>query len=216
MSDIGPTLGHDDIELKNRALIVCDVDEVVLEFLTPFNGFLKASGFELLPRSFRLTGNIVSLDDGTAAAGETVAALLDEFFARQIDWQTPAGGVDKALSNLSRIADVVFLTAMPPRHYEVRRSLLNRHGLTYPLIATEKDKGPLINEIHADRDHPLIFIDDMIYNLHSVKKHAPDAHTICYMSNDHFRAMAPHPGDDVTQAADWNEIEQIIRDHMGA
>ncbi|MCP4318853.1 MAG: hypothetical protein GY789_23370 [Hyphomicrobiales bacterium] len=209
------TLGHKNVALGNRALIVCDVDEVVLEFVTPFNAFLKANGYELLPRSFSLTGNIVSLDDRSEAASDKVSDLLDWFFAEQLDWQKPAGGVDTALSNLSQLADIVFLTAMPPHHYDVRRALLDRHDLPYPLIATMEEKGPLISEIHAHRNHPLIFIDDMIYNLHSVKKHVPDAYTISYMSNDHFRAMAPHPGDGVVQARDWPDIEQIIHRHMG-
>lgn len=215
MTTSDATLGHKNVALGNRALIVCDVDEVVLEFVTPFNAFLQANGYELLPRSFRLTGNIVSLKGRNEAARETVSELLEQFYAEQLDWQKPAGGVDTALSNLSQIADIIFLTAMPPHHYEVRRSLLDRHGLPFPLVATKEEKGPVISEIHAERNHPLIFIDDMVYNLHSVKKHVPDAHTINYMSNDHFRAMAPVPGDDVVQARDWPDIEQIIRRHMG-
>ena len=210
------THGHEDVALSERPLIVCDVDEVALEFIAPFNAFLKANGFELLPRSFRLTGNIVSLGNGEEAERERVKDLLEGFFAEQLDWQTPAGGAETALSNLSRIADIVFLTAMPPHHFDVRRALLDRHNLPYPLIATVEKKGPLIGGIHGERAHPLFFIDDMIYNLHSVKKHVPDAFAINYMSNDHFRTMAPHPGDDVVQADDWLDIEQIIQQHVGA
>ena len=210
------TIGHDQLPLGERALIVCDVDEVALEFIEPFNAFLKSNGFELLPRSFRLTGNVVALDDGTEAPAEQVSEFLDGFFSVQLDWQTPAGGAETALSNLSTMADIVFLTSMPPRHFDVRRKLLDRHNLPYPLVATVEEKGPLIRQIHADRGHPVIFIDDLIYNLHSVKKHVPHAQMINFMSNDHFRAMAPHPGDDVVLAEDWSQIEQIIQRHIGA
>ena len=59
MTDV---LSLDHVILSNRPLVVCDIDEVVLEFLTPFRNFLRASGLDLLPRSFRLHGNIVVLD----------------------------------------------------------------------------------------------------------------------------------------------------------
>lgn len=210
------TVGHTQLSLEDRPLVICDVDEVVLEFLTPFNAFLNASGYELLPRSFRLTGNIITLDNGEAAENDTCRDLLEGFFSEQLDWQTPTNDVETVLSNLSELADIIFLSAMPPHHYDIRRTLLDRHGLTYPLVATNEEKGPLIREIHAEREQPLIFVDDMVYNLHSAKKHAPSAHTIYYMSNATFRSMAPHPGDGVIEAENWPHIEQIVRTHMGA
>ncbi|WP_136657046.1 hypothetical protein [Nitratireductor sp. XY-223] len=210
------TVGHTQIALEDKPLVVCDVDEVVLEFLTPLNAFLNANGYELLPRSFRLTGNIIALDSGEAAENDACRELLERFFSEQLDWQTPTTDVETVLSSLSELADIVFLSAMPPHHYDIRRTLLDRHGLTYPLVATNAEKGPLIREIHGERELPLIFIDDMIYNLHSAKKHAPTTQAIYYMSNAQFRSMAPHPGDDVIEAEDWPHIEQIIRAHMGA
>lgn len=216
MSDPDLSWRSDDLALQDRALIVCDVDEVALEFVNPFNGFLKANGYELLPRSFRLTGNVVSLADAREAKREKVSELLEGFFAAQLEWQTPTGGVGTALSNLSRIADIVFLTAMPPHHYDARRSLLDRHRLHYPLVATMEAKGPLIEELHDGRDHPVIFIDDMVYNLQSARKHVPNTFAINYMSNDQFRSMAPHPGEGVVQASSWAEIERIIKAHIGA
>ncbi|MCY6380478.1 hypothetical protein [Hoeflea prorocentri] len=211
MTENSDVIGHDEISLSERPLIVCDVDEVALEFLNPFSAYLRANGYELLPRSFRLTGNIVSLDRHQEASSETVNLMLDSFFAEQMDWQTPAAGSGKVLASLADHADIVFLTSMPTRHYEVRRSLLDRHGLNYPLIALEGDKGPVLNRIHSGRDHPLVFIDDLIFNLHSVRKHAPFATAIQYMSNDVFRSMAPDPGDDIIVASDWPHIEEIIR-----
>ncbi|WP_419912547.1 hypothetical protein [Hoeflea sp.] len=210
------TVGHTRLSLGQRPLIICDIDEVVLEFLTPLNGYLNANGYELLPRSFRLTGNIVSRNDGSEADRETCRTLMDDFYSKQLDWQTPTGDVETVLASLSEHADIVFLSAMPPHHYDIRRALLDRHNMPYPLVATKAEKGPLIREIHADRELPLIFIDDMVYNLHSAKKHAPAAHAIYYMSNATFRSMAPHPGDDVVEADDWPHIEQIIRTHMDA
>ncbi|MET0748385.1 MAG: hypothetical protein ABWY49_09350, partial [Rhizobium sp.] len=81
-------LGH--VSLRNRPLIVCDIDEVVLEFLTPFTRYLRANDHDLLPRSFRLHGNVVSLRDGIAPEDAVVSAMLEDFFLTQDQWQTPA------------------------------------------------------------------------------------------------------------------------------
>jgi len=208
--------GLSDIKLRERPLIVCDIDEVALEFVTPFSAYLRAQGYELLPRSFRLAGNVVSLQDGSEASPDRVRAFLDSFFASQLDWQTPADAAAASLSALAEYADIVFLTAMPPRHYGARRALLDRHDMPFPLIATEDAKGPLIRDLHGARQHPIVFIDDILYNLRSVQEHVPQARTLQYMANEVFRGMAPDPGNGVTQAAHWSEIESIVLDHIGA
>jgi hypothetical protein len=77
------------IRLGDRPLIVCDVDDVVLQFIDPFQQYLKSLGHEFLPRSFRLHGNIVSLADGLALEDQHVSRLILEFFEAQESWQTP-------------------------------------------------------------------------------------------------------------------------------
>jgi hypothetical protein len=62
-----------------------------------------------------------------------------------------------ALDTLSEIeaahqADIIFLTAMPPRHHARRRALLDEHGFSQPMIATEDAKGEAVAELM--RQHP--------------------------------------------------------------
>lgn len=202
------------IRLTGRPLIVCDIDEVVLEFLTPFRNFLRASGRDLLPRSFRLHGNVVKLDSGEPEADEATSALLEEFFTLQDLWQMPADRVAETLADLAADADIVFLTAMPPRHTGARRALLNRHGLPYPMLASEEPKGPIIKRLHDARDVPLVFIDDILRNLQSAQAHAPDCLLINLMANAQFRALAPEPGDGILKADSWTDAAAIIRTHF--
>ncbi|WP_394689822.1 hypothetical protein [Hoeflea sp.] len=211
-----PDAEHDTLSLGERPLIVCDIDEVVLEFITPFQAFLVNHGHELQPRSFRLTGNIVRLADGSETAAEEVDRLLEAFFAEQDGWQTPVEAAADSLAELSGKADIVFLTAMPPRHRTIRRSLLSRHGFDYPMIATEAAKGPAVKALHGARDQPLVFIDDIFVNLHSVKAHVPETLLINLMANDTFRALAPHPGDGVDIASDWMHAVELISAHIGS
>lgn len=216
MTETAQTRGASELRLSKRPLIICDVDEVALEFITPFTAFLRSNGQDLLPRSFRLTGNVVSLKSGRETPADDVRVLLDTFFASQVDWQTPAHRVAASLAAIDEFADIVFLTAMPVRHYDIRRALLDSHDLPFPLIATEQAKGPLIADLHDNRSQPLFFIDDLAPNLHSAKQHAPTANLVHYMANETFRAMAPHAGDEVETAANWREIEEFIGNRINS
>ena len=198
------------IQLNNRPLVVCDIDEVVLEFLTPFNRFLQANGHTLLPRSFRLHGNIVSIQDGLEATHETVDALEDGFYADQANWQFPAVNAVETLHALSNHADIVFLTAMPPKFHAQRRQLLDRTGLFYPMLSTEEPKGKVLQELHGDRDVPVFFIDDIARNLESVGSHIPSCHLLHLMANSEFRKLAPKTSDSVLCADDWNHAKHLI------
>ena len=113
------------IHLGDRPLLICDIDEVVLEFVTPFMAFLNSRGHELRPVSFRLTGNIFSLETDSAVDQAEVSTLLEDFYGEQDQWQQAAEAAAETLDDLSSIADIVFLTAMPPRHRSIRRRVLD-------------------------------------------------------------------------------------------
>lgn len=198
------------IARSDRPLVVCDVDEVVLEFLTPFQAYLQSVGHELRPDSFRLNGNVFSLDTGTAATKDAVEEMVESFFGVQEHWQTPVEEAADCLAALQDQADVIFLTAMPPHHFERRRRLLDSHGMPYPMIATGDPKGVVLSLVHGDRTTRVAFIDDIFTNLHSVRDRLPNALLVNLMANREFRALAPHPGEGVALAEDWTEARDII------
>lgn len=210
----GDILAEDEIRLRDRPLLICDVDEVALEFVTPFMAFLQSRDHELRPVSFRLTGNIYALDSGLAADQAQVADLLEEFFAEQDKWQRAAESAADTLTDLSHEADVVFLTAMPPRHRAIRRRLLDAVHMPFPMIASEKAKGPAAQSLHGERDLPVAFVDDIFRNLHSVREHLPQALLINLMAHDGFRALAPDPGEGILIAESWPEAGRAIADHF--
>lgn len=209
-----PDAEHDELTLTNRPLVVCDIDEVVFEFVTPFEAFLTDNGHELRATSFRLHGNVFGLEDGSETPADEVSRLLEVFFTSQDAWQTPVDSAAESLARLSGTADIVFLTAMPPRHREVRRRLLSSHGFDYPMIATESPKGPAVLALHGGRSQPLVFVDDIFTNLHSVRKHVPETLLVNLMANEVFRRLAPHPGEGVEIARDWPQAEKLIKTHF--
>jgi len=204
------------VPLRDRPLVVCDVDEVVLEFITPFTAFLRANSHDLLPRSFRLHGNIVSLVDGSAADDAAIAEFQELFFGSQDRWQAPVERAAETLGALAIDADIVFLTAMPPRHRAVRRALLDRFDLRFPMIATEAPKGPVVAALHGRRRQPVAFLDDIQRNLLSVREHVPDCLLVTMMANAEFRLLAPAPAEGIRSAAGWTEAERLLRAHFAA
>ncbi|GGF79413.1 hypothetical protein GCM10010924_02950 [Rhizobium wenxiniae] len=203
------------VSLKDRPLIVCDVDDVVLQFFAPFETYLKQDGLELLPRSFRLTGNIVSVGTEIAVEDVAVKQLIGSFFEQQEEWQTPFDLALDTLNALGADADVMFLTAMPPRYSEPRRRLLDRLGFDFPLVATEEPKGPVMRRIHGERALPCVFIDDMAHNLHSVRDHVGNCLVLHMMPDSPLHLLAPKPDDGITRAMDWAQAGNLIRAHIG-
>ncbi|MFS8148040.1 hypothetical protein [Rhizobium sp. BR 249] len=202
------------IRLGERPLIVCDVDDVVLQFIGPFQLFLQSQGLEFLPRSFRLHGNIVSKADGVEVEEQQVSRLIDAFFEAQEQWQTPLDRVVETLGQLSEVADILFLTAMQPRFQDQRRRLLDRTGLLFPLLASEQPKGPIVHALHASRSLPVVFIDDMARNLHSVRDHVADCLLIHLMPDSPVHRFAPAAAEDITRATDWADVAELIEAHF--
>ncbi|MGZ9720596.1 hypothetical protein [Rhizobium miluonense] len=202
------------IRLQDRPLIVCDVDDVVLHFFAPFLTFLDGEGHEFLPRSFRLTGNIVSKLNGTALEEKDVHRLIDTFFEAQERWQTPFDRVVDTLGDFSRDADIVFLTAMPPQFWAQRRRLLDRLGLAYPLLASLQPKGPIVRSLHAERALPVAFVDDMAHNLHSVSEHVPDCLLINLKPDSIVHRMAPSAPAGISEANEWSQAAPLLRAHI--
>ncbi len=202
------------LSLKDRPLIVCDVDDVVLQFFAPFEDYLKKDGLELLPRSFRLTGNIVSVGTEIAIEDTAVKQLIGSFFESQEEWQTPFDQALDTLNALGAEADVLFLTAMPPRYSKPRRRLLDRLGFDFPLVATEEPKGPVMRRIHGERPLPSVFIDDMAHNLHSVRDHVENCLVLHMMPDSPLHLLAPKPDDGIARAMGWAQAGDLIRTHI--
>lgn len=209
-----PVYGH--VRLGDRPLLVCDVDDVVLQFIAPFEAYLHSLGYRLIPRSFRLHGNIVSLDDETPLEDSAVSRLILDFYDAQESWQVPFEAAAASLRALAETADIVFLTAMPAAYATQRRRLLDSLDLPYPMIAAEQAKGPLVDALHGGRPLPVAFIDDMVRNLHSVGDSVADCLLVHLMPVSDIHRLAPSAGGHAHRAADWHQALRLIKAHIAA
>lgn len=203
------------VRLQDRPLIVCDVDDVVLQFIHPFERFLQHEGYRLVPRSFRLHGNIVSGDDNTPVEDAKVSLLIQSFFERQEDWQEPLALAAETLERLASEADIVLLTAMPPVYRDQRRRLLDRFKLDYPLLASLQPKGPVVKALHDARDLPVVFIDDMVRNLQSVHDHVDTCLLLHLTPESNIHRFAPSAPENMARIRSWGEAASLISKHLG-
>ena len=90
-----------ELSRDTRPLVVLDVDEVLLEFIGPFIGFLGSRGLKFDTSSFRLHGNVSEAETGAVVEDDRVSALLEDFFGLQADWQIAADGAAEAIGLLA-------------------------------------------------------------------------------------------------------------------
>lgn len=204
-----------ELAASNLPLLVLDVDDVILEFIRPFPRYLQSRGYELRFDSFALNGNVFDRATGERAPKEVVHQLVDDFFVVQDDWQEPAEDAAETIANIARAAEVVLLTAMPHRHWATRRRLLDRFELNYPLLTTERAKGPAIKALRGNHPRPVAFIDDMPYNLVSAREAVHDAHLFHLMADTSMRALMPPLPDGITMLDHWRDAEPEISRALG-
>lgn len=202
------------IRLTGRPLIISDVDDVILQFIAPFEQFLNARALKFLPRSFKLTGNIIGIDDEQPVGELAVRQALHDFFAEQHLWQTVFEHVTDVLPELAHEADIVFLTAMPPQFAAARRAHLDTLGLTYPLVAVDTAKGPVAARIRDRHTGPVVFVDDMAHNLASVAQHIPDCLLLSLAPPSAVHALAPRPPENARIVPNWLEARELIKSHF--
>ena len=208
MATVGPAVG--DLPKRHDALLVLDVDEVVLHFIEPFREILAEHGARLHFESFRLTGNVRSISTGAAVSGHELDGITERLYEAQETRQRVVDGAGAALEGLRALADIVFLTAMTPSHYAARRRLLDANGLHDPMIATERSKGGLIAEMRARWSGPIVFVDDLPPNLEGVRRSVPDAHLVHLMANHEFRAHLPPMPAGTLRADGWTDASGLI------
>jgi hypothetical protein len=198
-----------------RPLLVCDVDEVVLEFIRPFQSWLGGRGLHLKTDSFRLHGNIIDRETSIPVENARVSSLIEEFFHIQHDWQEPVDGAVEHLNLLSAGADIVLLTAMPHRYRDHRLELMAKHSISFPLITTEMAKGPAVLALRGDHARPVAFIDDIAHNHISVAQSVPDAVLIHLMAFAELLPVMPPLPPNVHMAGDWADAADKAAAHLG-
>jgi len=202
---IDPDTRHqiEALAFSGRPVIVCDVDEVALHFIGPFEAFLIAHGYELVARSYGLTGNIVDRTDHAPVGQDVVREMLFGFFDAETANQPPIDGVAEALRRLNADADIVMLTNIPGKHRQTRRDTLKRHDIPYPVVTNNGPKGPAVRLLADLSGTDIHFLDDSPSNIRSVLRHVPEANVIHFIADRRFFDLSDDLDGIDLKANDW-------------
>ena len=197
-------------------LVVVDVDEVLAMFMRGFERFLVERGLEVRLNYFALFQNIFrpgETEHLDVAAGRE---LFEIFFEADVEDIDPAPGAREALEALARRASIVILTNAPQQSREPRARWLVKHGFDYPMIVNAGPKGPAVAAIRAKTSGKAAFVDDLLPNLDSVAKHAPDVATFQMVADERLRPLAFEAPDRHRRIDDWWNLGPAIATAIGA
>ena len=200
----------DRLAIGRRPLLVVDVDEVVLRFVSHLEAFIGRQGYRLEVRSFGITGNVSRLGSCRAVPAPEVAALIAGFFAAHVHDQEAVPGAAAALSRLAARLDVVLLTNVPAEHAAARAARLADLGIAFPVVANDGPKGPAVARLARRLARPLFFVDDGPINLASVRDHAAAARVVHFVDDPRYFRLAPDVAGTWLKTRDWREVTDRI------
>ncbi|TNE36069.1 MAG: hypothetical protein EP348_07785 [Alphaproteobacteria bacterium] len=197
-----------------RPLIITDADEVLFNFMVGLESFLHSRALYFDWSSFRLTGNIRYRNNDTPAEQAVVGQLLSDFFREKATDLPVVDGAATALHNLSRHAQVVVLSNIPPKYAENRRISLQAAGMNFPLVANVGSKGEVVRHLTRDLEASAYFIDDIPHNHSSVNEHAAHVHRLHYIADERLSDLLGPAEHSHVRLYNWPEIEAHILRHI--
>jgi hypothetical protein len=196
-------------------LVVVDVDEVLAMFMRGFERFLVSHGLEVRLDRFALFQNIFRPGESEHLDVAAGRKLFELFFETDVEDIDPAPGAAEALGGLARHASIVILTNAPQQSRTPRARWLVKHDFDYPFVINTGPKGPAVAAIRAMTTGKAAFVDDLLPNLDSVAKEAPDVATFQMVADQRLRPLAFEAPDRHPRLDDWWDLGPAIAAAIG-
>lgn len=194
---------------QTRPLLICDVDEVVLHFVAPFEAFLADRNARLNKRSFKLSGNIIDLPSGNAYSLEDSGELIQQFHRDAVDKQPIVEGAVKGLLQLSSSFQIVFLTNVSAELVERRRQHLASVGADFPVLQNEGSKAQLVKILCEKIAAPVVFVDDLPSHHVAIKATEPRVNCLHFMADPDFRSIVSFDPQIGQKAENWPQLVNL-------
>jgi len=199
---------------RGTPLLICDADEVLLQFARALESFLEDNGYYFDVSSFALTGNIRRQSDDTPIDGTQVRDLISAFFADRAELVPAVPGAAEALNKLATRAQIIIVSNIPLAQREARIRGLTRQEMQYPLVANSGGKGAVVRRLAEQVDAPVLFMDDIPQNISSVAEAANDVHRIHFIADPRLAALLGPAEDCHHRIDDWPGARAYIEDHL--
>jgi hypothetical protein len=191
-------------------LLICDVDEVVVHFVSDFEDYLRAQKLRFNLSGFHLDGNSVSTVDGTGVGLAAIHQLLADFFAHRTLHMQPIAGAIDAIKKISLQAEVVFLTNLPFEAGDARRQNMQALGLPFPVITNTGPKGPAIRALASQTTGPVAFVDDSPGFIRSSYEYAPHVQIVHFLQDERFLPHVPDFDFIGLRSNNWAETQSFL------
>lgn len=199
-----------------RPLVICDADEVLLQFIAGLDRYLGTQGLYLDLTSFRIHGNVKNRATNEPIHDEAVSALLKAFFASQTRHLDVVPGAASALRALTDVAQVVILSNLPETSRPDRIENLAEHGMPYPVIAGKGPKGAFVRQLIDGFAPPVVFIDDLPPHIASVAAETPHVHRLHFVADERLARLLPKAPEAHARIDSWPEARAWIASVIGA
>jgi hypothetical protein len=186
-----------------RPLIICDADEVLVQFVAGFERFLERQDLYLDLTTFALHGNVKHRSTNEPVDNREVSRLLDAFFASDTGILDVVPGAADALAALSGHAQIVILSNLPDHARAARVDHLRANGMPYPVIAGSGPKGVVVKRIIDGFDERVVFVDDLPPHLTSVATQTPHVHRLHFIADPRLAKLLPPAQDAHRRIDDW-------------
>ena len=191
-------------------LVICDADEVLVQFVAGLERFFLRRNRKLVLKTFAIHGNVLDTVTGETVTHDEVTQLLKDFFAHDTERLDPVPGAAAALSELRKSAQIVVLTNLPETSRATRRAHLASHGMDYPVIAGKGPKGPIVRQLVEGVTAPIVFIDDLPPHLTSVAEEAPHVHRLHFVADRRLARLIEPARDAHRRIDDWPSAKAWI------
>lgn len=199
---------------QNHPLIICDADEVLVQFVLALEGYLEDNGYYIDLSSFALTGNIRRKHDDVPADAALVRDLVGSFFSDRTEHVPAVPGAADALDALARRCQIVVVTNIPIAQRDARIRGLSSHRMDYPVIANTGAKGAVVRHLAEQANAPTYFIDDIPQNITSVAESAAHVHRIHFVADRRLAALLQPAEDCHHRVDDWPSAKTYIEGHL--
>lgn len=200
---------------RDRPMLVCDADEVLVQFVIPLTGYFDERGYSLELVNYRLDNSVRCKESGAVVERDKVWALIDDFFHDRVDHCPPVEGAVDAMRRLSEHVQLLVLSNVPAHAHKGRQKSLIKHGIDVPLISNTGPKGPAIRHISRLLNAPLFFVDDVPFQLNSARQYCDSVEIIHFVADARLRSMLDPP-ENAHTATSWRDIEDTVLRLIGA
>lgn len=175
----------------HHPLIICDADEVLLQFIVGLEDYLECQGLWLDLTSYAITGNIKQRDTGEPVSDDDVKTLLEDFFATQTEHIKAMPGAAVALQRLTQQnAQIVVLSNLPSTQRAARQRCLQAQGMDYPVITNQGLKGAAVAYLSRAMRAPVFFLDDLYHHLTDAFKWREDLYYVHFIADSRLAGFA--------------------------